>query len=251
MLWRSVPMPDPLAAVAVPGVVALYSRQAGCPASYARLVLDFAPAEGYGFDSRVPDDGWCYDDSAETFVPVVRETVRESLEDLYGVGPVGVHVMLLDVREHPVDSSPHAFARAARKGVRLAVEAARKDVPEEPPPGLHAAFELDEPLPRGVRRALAKAEHDDPDLSDPKLLDVVARVCDRIDDADDAAWLLRRLLAHPRWCFQALSEAGSFRHDDFRRLARELRPDVTRLTRDPDERVAARAARTLEALRRA
>ncbi|QFG25536.1 HEAT repeat domain-containing protein [Actinomadura sp. WMMB 499] len=108
----------------VTGVAVTYKKQTACPSHFARIVLDFEPADAYTFVNAVPAGAMQYPDSQARFVPVVDETVHERLETVFGAGPPPVRVTLRQALDHPVDSSDASFRAAALHAVREALDRA-------------------------------------------------------------------------------------------------------------------------------
>ncbi|NEB37261.1 hypothetical protein [Streptomyces sp. SID14515] len=110
----------------LPGVKAVYARQAGCPSSFALAVADFEPwVEGVEFEtadtSTVP--GWPAAEVAELH-EAFAAGVREELADPAALDPgtaVAVAVVLRSIKVHEVDTHPRAFRQAGRQAVRNAL----------------------------------------------------------------------------------------------------------------------------------
>ena len=97
------------------------SKQTGGPGMFARLNLRIEPAEdgatGLDFEDRTVGGVLRPEHAA-----AARTALEAALQDgpLAGHPVLGLRALILDAKEHPVDSSPAAFALAARAAFREA-----------------------------------------------------------------------------------------------------------------------------------
>ncbi|MFC0599971.1 hypothetical protein [Streptomyces palmae] len=105
-------------------VRAVYARQAGCPADFAEITVDFEPGEpGVAFevhaDLRTRD--FLAPEELTAYQQAVALGIREELTALEAAHPVAVAAVLRALGIHEVDSHAGAFRHAGRLAVRRAL----------------------------------------------------------------------------------------------------------------------------------
>ncbi|MFI7005215.1 hypothetical protein [Streptomyces sp. NPDC050145] len=102
----------------------VYARQAGCPADFAEIVVDFEPWEpGFTFEVHASLERRRPVPAAELaeYAAAVEEGLRAELAALGPESRPAVAVVLRGVRVHEVDSHAGAFRAAGRLAVRRAL----------------------------------------------------------------------------------------------------------------------------------
>ncbi|QNS02428.1 hypothetical protein [Streptomyces xanthii] len=102
----------------------VYARQAGCPADFAEIVVDFEPWEpGFVFEVHADLERRRPVPASElaVYAAAVEEGLRAELATLAPEFPAAVAVVLRAVRVHEVDSHAGAFRTAGRLAVRRAL----------------------------------------------------------------------------------------------------------------------------------
>ncbi|MCN9242425.1 hypothetical protein NGF19_16760 [Streptomyces sp. RY43-2] len=114
------------------GVRAVYARQAGCPADFADITVDFEPWEE-GIEFEVHADlrtrGFVAPGESAEYQKAVAAGVQEELTALEARTTVAVATVLRAVGIHEVDSRAGSFHHAGRLAVRQALVLAYGPLP--------------------------------------------------------------------------------------------------------------------------
>ncbi|MDR3033318.1 MAG: hypothetical protein LBV78_09465 [Kitasatospora sp.] len=106
------------------GVRAVYARQAGCPADFADITVDFEPwEEGVAFEvhADLHTRGSITPDELAEYQEAVAIGIQEELAELEAKTTVAVTTVLRAVAIHEMDSHTGAFRHAGRLAVRRAL----------------------------------------------------------------------------------------------------------------------------------